>query len=193
MQSPVRTRVPAARARSAYSVTRRVLPTPESPATSSAPGSPSAARASAWSNTASCSARPTKVGLDTRRTRPLFRGLVAASRVSGKGLARARPPGQRRQPPLAARLARPAPAAVGGRAQLGLVDGARRVCEGCSVHGNEATAKEAASHPQSAPSCYLAAGLSLEHIAQRPAADLQQREQPASQGRRLVGVAPVQK
>src|SRR5215213_3600905 len=143
MQSPVRTRAPAALARSAYSVTRRVLPTPESPATSSAAGSPSAARASAWSNTATCSARPTKVGLDTRRTRPLSRALAGASRVSGKGLARAPPPGQSRQAPLAARLARRAPAPLGRRLQLGLVDGARRVCEGCSVHGGQATAKAA--------------------------------------------------
>src|SRR5829696_7081350 len=89
---------------------------------------------------ASCSARPTKVGLDTRRTWPLSTVRGAESRSSGKDAALAPTPGQRRQPPLAARLARGAPAALGGRAQLGLVAGSRGVCQG-SVHGAEATAK----------------------------------------------------
>src|SRR4051794_34303066 len=48
------------------------------------------------------------------------------------------------------------------------------------------------SHRQSALSCYLALDLALEDVAQRPAAHLQQREQPASQRRRLVGVAAVE-
>jgi len=69
---------------------------------------------------ASCSARPTKVGLDTRRTRPLSSPAAGATAASGK--ARPATQTQRRQPALAARLARGAPLALGRAAQLGLVE-----------------------------------------------------------------------
>src|SRR6185436_13128051 len=65
-QSPLSVRAPEARARAASSESRRVLPTPESPATNASQGLPSAASASATSSSASSSERPTNVELDTR-------------------------------------------------------------------------------------------------------------------------------
>src|SRR5919197_2978048 len=63
MQPPSSTRKPRWPARAASSVSRRVLPTPASPATSAVVGCPSSARSSTLSRRASSSARPMKVGV----------------------------------------------------------------------------------------------------------------------------------
>ena len=65
-QPPTSTRMPSPRARTANSSMSRVLPIPASPATTTIPGSPSAARASAARRAPSSGSRPTSSGLETR-------------------------------------------------------------------------------------------------------------------------------
>ena len=70
---------PRSVARASNSATRRLLPTPDSPATNANAGTPAAAQSSAPSRAASSSARPTKVGLETRRsTTPMMEAEPAA-------------------------------------------------------------------------------------------------------------------
>src|SRR6266545_3873619 len=66
-QPPVRTRWPSAMARSSSSRTRRVLPTPASPPTSTTCAVPPCAADSAERSWDSSSSRPTRVGLVSRR------------------------------------------------------------------------------------------------------------------------------
>ena len=66
MQPPARTRHPCSRARSANSATRRVFPTPASPAARTIALCPSRVRWSAPANRPSSSDRPIRVGLETR-------------------------------------------------------------------------------------------------------------------------------
>ena len=84
---PTATRPPAARAWAAISATRRVLPTPASPPTSTTEASPPAAAANAASSTAISAARPTKDRLARRCIGPIIPGerevaqyVIAAAR-----------------------------------------------------------------------------------------------------------------
>ena len=73
-QPPSSTRWPLSRARAAIASTRRVLPTPASPATSATPGWPPTARPIAASSRANSAWRPISVGLESRvATAPMLR------------------------------------------------------------------------------------------------------------------------
>jgi hypothetical protein len=65
--APTATRAPVARARLSNSAASRLLPTPDSPPTSTVLASPAAAPASASSSSRSSSRRPTRSGLEIRR------------------------------------------------------------------------------------------------------------------------------
>ena len=101
-QWPARTVNPESAACPASSVTRRVLPTPASPATIANPGSPSAARSSNAVSDAISSRRPTKTGLcigwlilctvpQPGRAREPGTGNTRISRLLVRGAARTEP------------------------------------------------------------------------------------------------------
>src|SRR4051812_49579534 len=70
MHSPLSTRMPDSRAARSSSMSRRVLPTPDSPATNAIEALPTRASARPASSSASSGCRPTKVVLDTRDATP---------------------------------------------------------------------------------------------------------------------------